>query len=76
MTQEQTQALASVAAAIATAVNESGPKGIPAGTLYAMLMGHGCSLGQFEGIMMTLVRMRLVEYASHCYYPANKATIQ
>lgn len=46
MTREEIQAVMGTVKAVADAIQEAGS--IPAGHLYALLMGHGCSLRSFE----------------------------
>lgn len=56
MTPQQAAALRQIAQGIIDAVKAGGDLGAPAGTLYAALMGAGCTLNQFQQIMSALVR--------------------
>jgi hypothetical protein len=67
MSEEQIKAVRRVATAIVETVRESEPLGAPGGILYAALMGHGCTLQQFEGIMGGLVRARMLSKHGDCY---------
>ena len=55
MTQAQIQLLRMIADAVIDSVKAAGPLGAPGGVIYAALMAHGCTLGQFEQIMSALV---------------------
>jgi len=49
-------------------VASSGKLGTPAGTLYAALMTHGCSLEQFEQVMSALVAARKLTKRGDLYF--------
>jgi hypothetical protein len=48
-------------------VKEAGPRGLPAGPMYAALMGL-MSLEVFQHIMDALVKNGNVKHEYHCYY--------
>ena len=56
MTPQQAQALRAIVGGIIETVKAAGDLGAPAGPMYAALMGHGCTLNQFQQIMGALVR--------------------
>lgn len=56
-TPAQAAAIRAIALAITDALKEAGSAGIPSGHLYALLMGFGCTLEQFEKFMGTLVKI-------------------
>lgn len=58
VTQSQVGAALKIVQAVADTVREAGS--VPAGTVYAALMAHGCTLGQFEGIVGILEGAGLV----------------
>jgi hypothetical protein len=68
MTDQQNQALSQVLAAILDAIKGAGPLGAPGGALYAALMGHGCTLEQFETLMGVLLRMGKVRKSGDLYF--------
>lgn len=68
VTVEQKTALLGIAKAIVETINET-PSGAPGGILYAALMAHGCTLGQFEWIMAALVSLGKIRKSGDCYYP-------
>ena len=62
MTKEQIAAAFRVTTAVAEAVMEAGPDGLPSGPLYAMLMERvGIDLEGYERLLATLERAGLVE---------------
>ena len=74
MTTETMTALKQIADAVLAAVQESGPRGIDGGTLYAAMMTAGISLEQFNEIMAALVSLEIVRKTGDCYvgYSFNK----
>jgi hypothetical protein len=62
------QATIQVLKALFNTVLASGPLGAPGGVMYAALMGQGCTLQQFEGLMNALLRTRLVRKVGDCYH--------
>jgi hypothetical protein len=62
------QATAQVLTALYQTILASGPLGAPGGVMYAALMGQGCTLQQFEGLMSALLRTRLVRKVGDCYH--------
>jgi len=50
----------SAVVAVTEAIREAGAQGIPAGTLYAILMGRGCSLEAYERLESIIVNTGLV----------------
>ena len=66
MTSAQVQTLKAICDAIVEAVGTA-PDGVPAGHLYAFLMGH-LSLHQFEGIMEALVSIGKVTKRGQLYF--------
>lgn len=72
MTPAQIKALRFVADAVTEAVQAAGPLGAPGGTIYAALMGQGCTLQQYEGIMGGLVRAGLLRRSGDLYFIAQK----
>lgn len=54
-------ALIAIAELIRESIEAAGPKGMPAGHLYAHLMVTGCDLQTFEALIGTLVRTGRVE---------------
>jgi hypothetical protein len=71
MTTEQIQILKQVCDAIVDIVRQSGPKGTPAGTMYAALMTQGCTMNQFEQIMGGLVRAGQLRKVGQLYFVAE-----
>lgn len=67
MTQD-TQAVAALRlllSSIREAVREAGPLGIRSGTLYAMLMTHGCSIGVYEQVIAALEEAGQIRRRGH-----------
>lgn len=64
---QQRLAVMVLANAVVDAVRGAGSMGAPAGTLYAALMAHGCTLAQFESLMAGLVRVGRLTQAGHLY---------
>jgi len=67
MTNQQ-KAVVAVIAAVFDTIKEVGPQGAPEGPLYAALMGHGCTLSQFQSIVGILVRAGKVRQSGHVLY--------
>ena len=67
-TAQEDNALRGLAAAIVDAVKVAGPTGAPGGILYAALMAHGCTLGQFESIMGAMVSAGMLRKSGQCYH--------
>ena len=65
---EQQRALAGVVNAVIESVKAGGTDGAPGGILYAALMGHGCSLNQFESLMSALVGVGKLAQRGDCYF--------
>lgn len=55
---QQIKAALGILDAVAQAVREAGS--VPAGTVYAALMAHGCSLSQFDQIIGILCRAQII----------------
>lgn len=72
LTSQQFQLLRQVASAIIEAVESSGHAGAPAGVLYAALMGQGCTLIQFDGIMGGLVQAGFLRKDGDCYFSTGR----
>jgi len=53
---------------VAEAVALAGTEGVSGGTLYAILMGYGCSYNMFEALMDTLVREGKVKKRGQSYF--------
>jgi len=66
MTKEQVRALIDFADALLEAVTAMGDRGMPAGHLYAAVMGH-MSLEQSQAIMRVLVKAGKVTHSGHVY---------
>jgi hypothetical protein len=64
----QQKAVIAVIAAVFDTIKEMGPDGAPEGPLYAVLMGQGCTLGQFQSIVGILVRAGKVRQEGHVLY--------
>lgn len=47
--------------ALAEAIHDAGPQGIPSGTLYAAFMAHGISLESYNRLLDAIVRTGLVK---------------
>ena len=62
--------LCAIADALEQTVKEAGPDGAPTGPLYLACMEHGCTLGQFEAIMASLVDVGRVKKRGHLYFAA------
>lgn len=65
------QMIALICEAIIESVAVAGPLGAPAGTLYAALMAHGCTLDQFNSIMGALVRIGKLRQQGNLYFVAK-----
>ena len=64
------KALMAVCNVIVEAVEEIGKPGLPAGHLYATLMGIGCSLEQFDMMIGVLVQSGKIRKEGHLLLPA------
>lgn len=73
MTNEQATLLKKVVTAIVDSVKEMGVQGAPAGQLYAALMATDISLEQFETIMGSLVRVKLLRKSGNLYFALSAA---
>ena len=62
---EQFRAAVMLCEAFLEAIKTAGPNGIPEGTLYAMVMGQGVSLGTFERIVGILIEAGKVSKRGH-----------
>jgi hypothetical protein len=69
MNVQRNAAVGEVLSALVETVREAGSMGAPGGLMYAALMGHGCSLEQFETLMSVLVRLGKVSKRGDCYFP-------
>lgn len=70
MTPQQIRALRNIAAGII----ESARDAAPAGVIYAALMAHGASMGQFQSIMDTLTRKGFLTHDADAHtYTATPA---
>lgn len=47
------------------AIKNHGDQGVPSGTLYAVLMGGGCTKAQYDNVLDTLVRRGIVTHRDH-----------
>lgn len=73
MTPTQTDAVLRICDAIVEAVEASNPSiGAPGGHLYAALMSSGCTLHQFNSIMVVLVRAGRLTKRGECYFAVAK----
>ena len=54
--------------AVVDTVRASGKVGTPGGTLYAVLMTHGCTMEQFEQLMSALVAAGKLEKRGQLYF--------
>jgi hypothetical protein len=72
MTQQQSEALRLLAAAIIEAIDAGGSIGTPSGTLYAGLMAQGCTLAQYEQLMNGLERAGMVTREGQVYRATDK----
>lgn len=70
MTSQQIQALRAIAEAIIAAVAAAGERGAPGGILYSTLMGHGCSLTQFQSLMAGLESAGKIKRHGELYFLA------
>ena len=61
MTEQEKFAVRSIAKIVQEAVAEAGVAGIPAGSLYAMLMTWGCTLSQFDALIGGMVQLGMLE---------------
>ena len=64
----QIRALLLVAESVIEAVKVAGDQGAPGGYIYAAMMGHGCSLQQFESIMSCLCRTGKLRKSGQLYF--------
>lgn len=71
MNAQQARLLRAIADAILDAVKAGGPMGTPGGTLYAVLMAHGATLQQYEGIMAGLVQAGMLRKSGNLYFLAD-----
>ena len=55
---------------VVEAINERGSEGTPEGPLYAMLMGFGCTLPQFNVLVECLVDSGKVSKRGNLLFPA------
>ncbi len=67
MIDDQRKALVELAAAIVDVVHDAGSTGVPAGHMYATVMGS-MSLASFERLMSVVVASGKVRKSGHCYY--------
>lgn len=68
LTQEQQRPMLQVAQAVIDAVKAAGNQGAPGGVLYAALMGHGCTLIQFQAIMAALCDTQKLRKSGELYF--------
>lgn len=68
MNKNTVNALMEVLNALVDAVRVTGKAGCPEGTLYATLMGHGCTLNQFNSIIGALVSAGRLRKEGHVLY--------
>ncbi len=61
---EQTSMLAEICMGLAETI-KAAPNGIPTGTLYALLMPHGCTKSQFDSIVDVLLRVGDIRCNGH-----------
>lgn len=62
------QAVIAVLDAVRESIEAAGSAGAPGGVLYAALMGQGCTLQQFNGIMRILVASGRVRQSGDLYF--------
>ena len=72
MTLQQAKALKAIAGGVIEAVKAGGQLGAPGGVMYAAMMGQGCTLQQFEGIMGGLVKAGFLTKKGECYHVTGK----
>lgn len=70
LTPQQAAALRAIVEAVTEAVAAAGSLGAPGGVIYAALMGHGCSLSQYESLMGAMVRAGKLRRSGHLYFIA------
>ncbi len=61
-------ALTEILSALVDSIKVAGSLGAPAGTLYAALMAHGCTLAQFQSLMSILVQSGRVRQSGNLYF--------
>lgn len=66
-TDAQMQAIVGIVTTIIHTVQEAGPIGAPGGVIYAAMMAHGLSLGQYEALMRLAVRSGKIALRGQCY---------
>jgi hypothetical protein len=64
-TAKAAQAIVQIASALIECIQESGPRGVPEGELYAILMPTGCNLEQFNQLVSILVGSGRVKKQGH-----------
>ena len=72
LSDQQREALRLVIDAILDAIRAAGPHGAPGGVLYAALMGQGCTLAQYDGLMRALIRNGQVRREGDMYFIAER----
>lgn len=70
----QLSAIRLVCDAVLSAVEAAGSAGAPGGVLYAALMGQGCTMNQFQGIIGILVKSGRVRQCGDLYVAAGGAS--
>ncbi len=68
----QLAALKAIMDAMVDVVAAAGPLGRPAGDLYALLMGYGASLEQFEQFMSVLVQAGKLTKRGDLYFAVKR----
>jgi hypothetical protein len=72
MTREDAvRALSAVIDIVVETIEKSGSNGMPGGHLYAVLMGYGCTLDQFEYLMRALVETKKIRRRGQLYFAAK-----
>lgn len=70
---DKARAVIAVLDAVRESIEAAGSAGAPGGVLYAALMGQGCTLEQFNGIMRILVASGRVRKAGDLYFAEGRA---
>lgn len=73
ITTQRNRLIVDLCGSIIDAVAESGPSGIPGGTLYAGLMSAGCTMQQFDALMELCVRSGRITKSGQLYYAGEGA---
>lgn len=66
-TENKKNAVSQLIDAVVDSIAVAGKHGAPAGTLYAALMAHGCTLDQFNSLMMLVLATGRVTRSGNLY---------